>query len=47
MLAAKPEYEELAVNVIESDETLVNASPAISGDQILLRTDAYLYCIGK
>ncbi|MDA1165870.1 MAG: PQQ-binding-like beta-propeller repeat protein [Planctomycetota bacterium] len=47
VLAAKPEYEELAVNVIESDETLVNASPAISGDQILLRTDAYLYCIGK
>lgn len=47
VLAAKPDYEELAVNVIESDETLVNASPAISGNQILLRTDRYLYCIGE
>jgi outer membrane protein assembly factor BamB len=47
VLAAKPEYEELAVNVIESDETLVNASPAVSGNQLLLRTDAFLYCIGE
>lgn len=47
VLEAKPEYKELAVNVIESDETLVNASPAVSGNQLLLRTDAYLYCIGE
>lgn len=47
VLAAKPEYEELAINVIESDETLVNASPAVSGNQLLLRTDSYLYCIGE
>jgi outer membrane protein assembly factor BamB len=47
VLAAKPEYKELAVNVIESDETLFNASPAISGNQLLLRTDAFLYCIGE
>ncbi|MBL6704922.1 MAG: PQQ-binding-like beta-propeller repeat protein [Planctomycetaceae bacterium] len=47
VLAAKPEYEELAVNLIKSDETLVNASPAISGNQLLLRTDSYLYCIGE
>ena len=47
VLAAKPEYEELAINVIESDETLVNASPAVSGHQLLLRTDAWLYCIGE
>ena len=47
VLAAKPEYEELAVNVIQSDETLVNASPAVSGNQLLLRTDSYLYCIGE
>ena len=46
VLAAKPEYEELAVNVIESDQTLVNASPAVSGNQLLLRTDRFLYCIG-
>jgi outer membrane protein assembly factor BamB len=47
VLAASPEYEELAVNVIESDETLVNASPAVSGNQLLLRTDRFLYCIGE
>lgn len=47
VLAAKPEYQELAVNVIESDESLINASPAVSDNQLLLRTDSYLYCIGK
>lgn len=47
VLAAKPEYEELAINVIESDDKMLNASPAIIGDQILLRSDAWLYCIGK
>ena len=47
VLAAKPEYEELAVNVIESDQTLMNASPAVSENQILLRTDRFLYCIGE
>lgn len=47
VVAAKPEYEELAVNVIESDSGLVNASPAISGDDLLLRTDSYLYCISR
>ena len=47
VLAAKPEYEELAVNVIESDQTLVNASPAVSENQLLLRTDRFLYCIGE
>lgn len=47
VLAAKPQYEELAVNVIASDETLVNASPAVSGHQLFLRTDSFLYCISE
>lgn len=47
VLAARPEYQELAINVIESDMTLINASPAVSGNQLLLRTDSYLYCIGE
>ena len=47
VLAAKPEYEELAVNVIESDHTLVNASLAVSENQLVLRTDRFLYCIGE
>jgi outer membrane protein assembly factor BamB len=47
VLDAVPEYREVATNVIASDETLVNASPAVSGDQLLLRTDRFLYCIGE
>ncbi|MCR9119294.1 MAG: PQQ-binding-like beta-propeller repeat protein, partial [bacterium] len=46
VLPAKPEYSELAVNSIASDEGLINGSPAISEDQLFLRTDNYLYCIG-
>ena len=46
VLEAKPEYKQLAVNTIETDTNLVNASPAISGNQLLLRTDSFLYCIG-
>ena len=46
VLKAGPEYKELAVNVIESDNNVLNASPAVSGNNLLLRTDAYLYCIG-
>jgi outer membrane protein assembly factor BamB len=46
VLEAKPQYDPLAVNTIDSDPNMLNASPAISGNQVLLRTDAYLYCIG-
>ena len=47
VLAAKPEYEELAINVLDSGEDQFNASPAISGDDLLIRTDSFLYCIGN
>lgn len=47
VLAAKPEYELLAHNVIESDESVFNATPAISRGQLLLRSDQSLYCIGR
>lgn len=46
VLAAKPEYEEVARNVIETDEGQVNASPAVCDGRIYLRTDGFLYCIG-
>lgn len=46
VLSAEPAYKELALNVIETDDGLVNASPAITNNQLLLRTDAFLYCIG-
>ncbi len=46
VLAAQPAFEVLALNKIDSDNSLFNASPAISDDQILMRTDKFLYCIG-
>lgn len=46
VLAAKPEYEELGVNRLGSPEERFNATPAIANDQLLLRSDTTLYCIG-
>lgn len=47
VVAAKPEFELLAVNVFADDDSRTNASPAVHDGQILLRTDRRLYCIGK
>lgn len=46
VVVAKPKFELLAHNVIESDDTIFNATPAINRGQLLLRSDKYLYCIG-
>jgi len=46
VLAAKPEFEQLAHNKFE-DRSTFNASPIISNGQLFLRSDKYLYCIGK
>jgi hypothetical protein len=43
---AEPEYRLLAHNTIESDNSIYNASPAVCDGRILIRSDAYLYCIG-
>ena len=45
VLAAKPEFEQLAHNEFESDESDFNASPAISDGQLFLRSDRHLYCV--
>ncbi len=47
VLAAKPQFELLAHNVIETDDSIFNGSPVVSDGQILLRSDEYLYCIGN
>lgn len=47
VFAAKPKYELLAHNVFADDGSRVNASPAVSNRQILLRTDRRLYCIAQ
>jgi outer membrane protein assembly factor BamB len=45
VLAAKGDFAQLAHNDL-GDDSLFNASPALSDGQILVRSDAYLYCIG-
>ena len=45
VVAAKPKFELLAHNVIESDASVFNATPAISQGQLFLRSDSNLYCI--
>lgn len=47
VLAAEPTFKELSLNKIESDKGMFNASPAISNGQLLIRSDAFLYCIGQ
>lgn len=47
VVAAKPKFELLAHNMIEGDESRTNASPVVSNGQLLLRSDKFLYCIGK
>ncbi len=41
------EFELLARNVLESDESRFNASPAIVGRRIFLRSNRLLYCISE
>ena len=47
VIALKPEFDQLAHNVIEDDDSVFNASPVVSRGQLLLRSDKYLYCIAK
>jgi len=46
VLAAGKELKELARNDL-GDESVFNGTPVISNGQLLLRSDEYLYCIGK
>jgi len=46
VLAAKPQYELLAVNDL-ADGSVFNASPVVDGRRLLVRSDRYLYCIGQ
>jgi outer membrane protein assembly factor BamB len=47
MIAAKPEFEQIGINKFESDSSDFNATPTIIGNQILIRSDKALYCVGK
>jgi len=46
-VAAQPRFEQLADNVLEGNRGVFNASPAITGQRLLLRSNRALYCVGK
>ena len=46
VIAAEPEYTELSVNTLGTEDELFNATPAIVDGQLLLRSDHAIYCIG-
>lgn len=46
VLAAKPGFELLATNDLR-DGSIFNGSPAIDGSRLLIRSDKFLYCLGK
>jgi hypothetical protein len=45
VLAAQPRFEQLARNDL-GDRSSFDASPAVDGSRLLLRSDAFLYCLG-
>jgi len=47
VVAAKPEFELLTHNKIETDTSIFNGSIAVADGRLLLRSDRALYCIGK
>jgi outer membrane protein assembly factor BamB len=46
VLEASPEFKQLAHNKLD-DDSVFNASPAVSNGQLLIRSNKYLYCIGE
>lgn len=46
VIAAKPEFEQLATNDLR-DAGQFNGSVAVVDDRLLIRSDNFLYCIGK
>jgi outer membrane protein assembly factor BamB len=46
VVPAKPEFEILAVNDL-GERGAFNASPAVAGGRIYIRSNRYLYCIGE
>ena len=45
VIAARPEFKVLAHNKLGGDDTQFNATPAIAGDALYLRSDGHLYRI--
>ena len=47
VLPAKPELEVLSQNKFAGDDSDASGTPAISGDNLILRTGKFLYCVGE
>jgi outer membrane protein assembly factor BamB len=47
VITAKPKFERLADNTLESNRGVFNSTPAITGNRLLLRSNRALYCIGQ
>lgn len=47
VFAAKPEFEQIAQNQFDSDETDFSATPAVSNGQLFIRSGKFLYCISE
>jgi outer membrane protein assembly factor BamB len=45
--SAGDKFEQLSQNQFSDDNDPFNATPAITGDRMLLRTDSHLYCVAK
>jgi outer membrane protein assembly factor BamB len=45
VLSAGPEYKKLAVNVIASDTSQFNGTPAVVGKRLIMRSDSAVYCV--
>lgn len=46
IVTAQPTFEEQGINEI-NDGSRFDASPAVTGNRLLIRSEKYLYCIGK
>lgn len=47
VVEAAPQFRQLAHNKIQSDTSVFNGTPAVSRGQLFVRSDGFLYCIGK
>ena len=47
VMRAKPEFEILAQNKFAGDESDASGTPAISNDELFLRTGEFLYCVAE
>ena len=47
VLARQPEFKRLALNKLAGDQSVFNASPVAHRGQLLLRSNTFLYCLGK